>query len=393
MAVQIPTLNELYTSIKGDLESEVNVNISFFGKSYLRVLAGVQAGKLKLYYLAIANLQRNIFPDLAESEAVGGTLERFGRVKLNRNPFPAVAGQYDVQVTGQIGASIPVNSTFKSDDDSVNPGKLFTLDTAFTFTGTTGTINLRSLEPGLDARLNVGNTLTATAPILNADELVTVTVETITPLSAESLEDYRSKIVEAFQLEPQGGAGTDYKLWANDAQGVERVYPYAKSGFSNEIEIFVEATIADSIDGKGTPSAGLLTDVEDVVNFDPDTGKPLNERGRKPLTVLNIDYNPITLADIDIEIAGYVGLTPAIETTIFNALKEQLATIRPFVASSDIIQNKNDIYNINKIIFTIQSEVNTAVFSTVTLKINTVANASYQFLGGEIPFLNSVTYV
>ena len=105
MAVQIPTLSELYTSVKGDLESEIGINLPLFGKSYIRGLASVQAGKLKLYYLAIASVQKNIFPDLAESELTGGTLERFGRIKLNRNPFSAVAGKYEVTVTGDIDIS------------------------------------------------------------------------------------------------------------------------------------------------------------------------------------------------------------------------------------------------------------------------------------------------
>lgn len=401
MAVQIPTLNDLYISIKGDLEAEIGINISLFGKAYLRGLAAVQAGRMKLIYLAIANLQKNIFPDLAESELIGGTLERFGRVKLGRNPFSALAGQYDIAMIGTIGATIPANTTFKSDDSSANPGKMFVLDNPFTFVASFGSINIRSLEGGLDSRLNINDTLTATAPLLNANEQGIVTLETITPLAAETLEDYRDKIVDAFQLEPQGGAGTDYRLWAADVQGVERVYPYAKTGFSNELEIFVESTIIDSTDGKGTPPQAMIDLVWDgsvspstgAIEFDPDPSKPLNERGRRPLSVLNIDMQPISIATIDIEIVGYFGITAAIQTTIFNALKEELSNVRPFVSSSDIIQNKNDIYNLNKIIFTIQSAVPTAVFASVNLKVNAIGQASYQFLGGEIPFLNAPTYV
>lgn len=85
MAVQIPTTQELYTSIKSDLETELNINIPVFGKIFLRALAAVQAAKLKLYYLAIASVQKNIFPDTADPESIGGTLERFGIVKLGRN--------------------------------------------------------------------------------------------------------------------------------------------------------------------------------------------------------------------------------------------------------------------------------------------------------------------
>ena len=392
MAVQIPTLTELFTSIKGDLESKIGINISLFGKTYLNGLAGVQAAKLKLYYLAIANVQRNIFPDLAESESIGGTLERFGRVKLNRNPFPAKSGQYIVDVTGQIGATINANLTFKSDDSSNNPSKLFILDNSFTFITTTGTITLRALEGGIDSRLNIGDTLTATAPILNANELVTVTTEVVQPLEAEDLEDYREKIVEAFRLEPEGGAGSDYRLWSNDAQGVRTVYPYAKVGFPNEVSVFVESILANSTDGKGTPSSTMLADVESVIEFDPDTTAPLNERGRRPIAAFNIDIQPVSIKDIDITIQGFQNLTVAKQTTIFNALKSGIENIRPFVPSVDIATDRNDVINDSKITFMILDAV-PAVFTSLSFTTNGDPNTPSNFTNGDIPVLNSITYV
>ena len=170
----IPTLAQLYNDVLSDLEAQYGLSIPVFGKNFLRVLAGVQAAKLKLYYLAIANVQKNIFIDTAEAEAIGGTLERFGRVKLNRNPFPARAGKYTLQVTGTIGAVIPAQTTFKSNDDSQNPGKLFILDTQFTLTAISDIRTVRSLESGIETKLEIGNKLTATAPIALVDKLAIV---------------------------------------------------------------------------------------------------------------------------------------------------------------------------------------------------------------------------
>ena len=86
--ITIPTLKELYDQVLSDLETQYSISIPLFGKNFLRALAMVQAAKLKIFYLAVANLQKNIFVDTADPEASGGTLERFGRVKLGRNPFP-----------------------------------------------------------------------------------------------------------------------------------------------------------------------------------------------------------------------------------------------------------------------------------------------------------------
>ena len=388
----IPTYIELYNDILSDLETQMQVSVPIFGKNFLRALAAVQAGKLWLYYKAIANVQKNIFIDTAEPESIGGTLERFGRVKLNRDPFSARAGEYVVTVTGSIGAVIPAQSTFKSDDTVINSGKLFILDSAYTLVATTDSITIRALEAGNDSKLNIGDTLTATAPIALVDSIVTVSAETIEPSAEENIEDYRDKALDAYRLEPQGGAATDYRLWSADAQGVKQSYPYAKTGVVNEINLFVEATIADSIDGKGTPSALLLTDVEEVVEFDPDTTRPTYERGRRPLGVI-VNFLPVTVLNVDVTINGFVGLTVDIQNAIELSLIDEINLVRPFVAACDILDEKNDILDSNKIISIILNTRPGSVFGAITLNVGGVPYNSYTFINGNIPYVNSINFV
>ena len=389
--IQIPKLSELFNDILADLESELTVTIPLVGKIFLRALAAVQAAKLKLYYLTIGQLQKNIFVDTADPEDTGGTLERFGRIKLNRNPFAATAAQYDIDVTGDIAAIIPAGTTFKSDDDALNPGKLYILDVEFTLVTSPDTITVRALEAGLDSKLEVGDTLTATAPIATVDKDATVSAENIAPLAAEDIEAYRQLAIDSYRLEPQGGAAADYRLWSADAQGVRLVFPYATDGASNEIDIHVEATAADSTDGKGTPSQAILDDVEEVVEFNPDDTKPLNERGRRPLGVFDIHFLPITIAEVDIDIQDLTA-TAAEKTAITTALTNLIFDIRPFVSAADILVNKNDILDTNRIISTILSVKPGAAFGTVTLDVNNTYVNTYTFEGGEIPSLESVTF-
>ena len=384
----IPTLSELKDSIISDIESKFGVTLPTFGKNFLRTFAGVQAGALRLYYLLSAKTQKNIFADTADSEAFGGTLERFGRVKIGRNPFPATAGEYEVTVTGSIGAVIAENTTFKANDNSASAGSLYVLDSAFTMIATSATITLRSLNAGLDFRLETGNELTVTAPIALLDDIATVTSEPVAPQSAEDLEDYRRKVLDAYRLEPQGGAGADYRIWASDVQSVEQSFPYAATGVNNEINLYIEATVADSIDGKGTPSAGTLTDVETAIES-PTVDRP----SRKPLGIHAVNYLPVTIKEIDIEITGFTGITAEIETSIFEAVKLELSTIRPFVASIDIVANKNDIFDTNKIISLILESNPGSVFGAIDLQVDSVSVSTYQFMNGDIPFLNSITYV
>jgi len=389
--ITIPTLSQLYTDIKSDLESKFTYVIPVFGKNFIRALAAVQAAKLKVYYLAIANIQKNIFIDTADPESVGGTLERFGRIKLGRNPFPATAGQYSVQVSGTIGATIPARTTFITDDDSSNPGKLFILDSAFVLVTGSDTILLRALEAGTGSRIFTGETLTATTPIADVSQGVLFIGETVSPVDAEDIEDYRDKGIQSYRLEAQGGAVGDYRIWSSDAQGVLRVYPYAKTGFPNEINVFVEATVADSTDGKGTPSGTILTDVDNVIELDPDTTKDINERGRRPLGMF-VNVLAVNPLDVIVNIAGFIGITAAKQTAITNAITNALNNTRPYIGGADVLETKNDIFDNNKAINAILTAVPGSIFGAVTINVDSNPVSTYQFINGDIPYFDSVTY-
>ena len=256
---------------------------------------------------------------------------------------------------------------------------------------TTDIIVVRALESGTVAKLEINDLLTSTTPIINVDSSVKVTIETIQPLDEEDTELYRERGLLSYQLEAQGGAGTDYRIWSFDAQGVQQTYPFAKSGATNEMNLFVEATISASIDGKGTPSASLLSDVEDVTEFDPDITKPLNERGRRPVTVIR-NVLAITIKEVDIEVNGFVGLTAEIEALLLSALDTEINQIRPFVAGSDVLVDKNDILNLNKIISVILQAQPGSIFGAIVLKIDGSPVNTFTFVDGNIPNLNSVTY-
>lgn len=391
----IPTTSELYTGIKQSLEAELGVKISLFGKSFLNAIAMVQAAKLKLYWLAIGLVQKNIFVDTADSVANGGTLERFGLVKLNRLPFPPTQAVYNVDVTGVNGAVIPIGTIYLSDDSALSPQKKFILDIEHTMVGTTGTISIRALEAGIPSKLEVPNTLTSISPLLNVDDLCTVSLETTIPTDGETTEDYRAAVVRAFQLEPQGGAATDYRIWSDDAVGVRAVYPYTKSGEGSVIDLFVEANVADSLDGKGTPTGAILTDVEAVVDLDPDTSKPINERGRRPLGIRQINFLPITPKDVTIVFNNPTNIDSGSQNAIIAALETEIDLIRPFIEAADIITNKNDILDVNRVISTAQELLTgSQTFDGITMTVDgNPVTTSIQFNSGDIPFLTSTTFV
>ena len=379
----IPTLTQLYNSIIADLEQELNVTIPLFGRSYLRAKAMVQAGRLYLAYLNLAKVQKNIFVDTADSIANGGTLERFGVVKLGRYPFPAIQGQYEVEVTGSIGAVIPAQTTFKSNDDSLNPSKLYILDASYTLTATTDTITLRALEAGDESKLSISDQLTSTAPIALVNPIATVVTEIIEPQAAENIEDYRNKAIEAYRLEPQGGASADYRLWAKEVQGIVQAYPYAASGYTSQVNLFIESDNAN-----GVPTLADLQAVEDNIEL-PTATRP----SRKPVTV-TVNYLPVTPRVIDIEIPSFIPApSTELQNTILDAMTSELAKVRPFVGAIDVVADQNDYFDVNRIIQIVLTANPGSVFAGPTLIVDGISVNSITFTNGDIPFLNSITYV
>lgn len=394
----IPTIQELYTTISNDLRSKLNLTDDEL-KTVVDAFSSVMAAQFKLAYLSLGDVQNNIFPDTADSFVNGGTLERMGRIYLNRNRNPATQGIFNVSVTGVASSVIRSGLTFKSNDDSLNPGQLYVTDVETILTGSGDVIEIRSLGGGTEFDLIVSNQLTITEPVIGVDENVTVSTVTQQPLAAETIDAYRLDILNAIQLEPQGGAKTDYRLWASDAQGVRFVYPYVKDADAGTVQIYVEATKDDGSDEFGTPTQAILDavynpiDSSGVIEFDPDITKPLNERGRRPIQA-TIESLPIVTNPIDVDITGLNENTTEIQDAIFKNLNEYIRNVRPFIAGADLLRNKNDVlydFKLSAVVTDVISSSN--FFNGFIMKVNGVGQNSFLFSRENIPYLRDVNYL
>lgn len=390
--IKIPTIQELATRVEDQLRAKLQLPETEL-KEVLSVVSAVIAAELKLEYLYISDVQRNLFPDTADLAEDGGELNRLGLIYLNRQPLPATDGKYIIVGTGTPGAVLRANLTFKSDDVSRSPGKVFVLDNQYTVPfGGVISIEVRSLESGLQSQLIVSDKLLTTEPIIGVENEFSVTSIIELPIEAEDAAQYRRAILDAIQLEPQGGAKTDYRLWAQDAQGVRKVYPYVKETEPGTVQIFVEASRESSTDGRGTPSSVIISNVRSVLNFDPDISKPLYERGRRPIQAF-LEILPIQLVPVDITVYNLSQNNTSIQSRIRTAVANYLYTIRPFIDGGELISDKNDVLTSGKI----QAEIvdvigNENYFEGLNMSVASTSTNSYIFDLGRIPYVRNINY-
>lgn len=385
--ITLPTIDEIYQNAITELEAEFEATITEDGKSELRAQAATIAALLKQFYFTIGQLQQNVWPDSSDEQ----TLLRFGQVILQRKPFSATPAIYKCEVTGGSGEIIPANTVFRSDDDSLNPAILYKTTADYTMPSTTGEIEVTCMISGTDGKQSIGDTMTITSPLPLINGSIEITEEVESPLAAESIEDYREKVLQRMQYNLFPGSATFYRLCAEDVQGIRTVYPFARTGYAGETNLYVEAELSDSTDGKGTPTTQILDDYEQACEINPDTSLPINYRGRRIVdSVLNI--LPITVKEIAITVTGYQGLTPTIESQIESAIEEWLYGVRPFVAGADALSSKNDIINNILLANEIGKAKPNSIFTSITFTVDAVSYSSYQMLLGNIPHLNSITF-
>lgn len=378
---QTPTIQNIFERFSSALKAELNIPANENLKEHFSVLGSVTSAELKLLYLFAEDIQRNLYPQIADPNSEGGLLEDLGMLYLGRLPKPATASILELRANGVAGATLRTNLTFKSDTNNV----VYILDSEYILSGSNDVITVRSVEVGTNTILSANSELTITEPVQGVNSTVTVK-DTITPaVSAETIEQYRQAITDGIQLEPTGGAKTDYRLWGRDAVGVRQVYPYLKQNDSGTIEIYVEAE-----NGNVTPQ--MISDVQSVLELDPDTSKPIYERGRRPMQA-TLDVKSVVPLLIDIEIVGLNINSLSIQNSIFSSLEAYLRNIRPFVDGGQLLRDKNDVLNVARLTNVVSDTIEIDnYFLDLKMFVDGAPYDIYTFSLGRIPKLNGVVY-
>ncbi len=373
----LPTIAQLKSNFLAYFQEEFGITINPEGQAFLEALATTLSGQEWLQYLAVGQVQNNVWPDTCDYPM----LIRFGKDILARYPFAATQGQYTCTVTGTMGATVPGSSVFQSSNTSESPGQRYQIvGGAYVLPGTTGTITIQALTGGLVAALNIGDTLNGQSPILNVGAVITVTAVTVAPIDAETEALYRQNVLEKIQLTPGSWSSVDFRVVGTGVAGVQQVYAYAISGISGEAAVYLRGEVP------GTPiTGGVIADYQAALDL-----------------VVPIDFFsavaqacPIDVIRVTITAGTFTPLTTGQRSAVDAALASFVNSVGPFQPASDPVSTRNDVvatYNLNTII---SQAVPGYGFAGVTFTVNGTTEVFYQcgtaFIG-NVPYLASVTY-
>lgn len=401
----LPTLKQLFTGIINSIGAQFGITLDITDtKSFYVALGGVWSGQVNALYKFQGSIQKNTTPLTADPRSLGGTLNDWGEILIERDQNPATQGQYTCSVAGTMGGVIAANTTYLSDADSLNPNILFILDNDYVLPGSSGTITLRATVPGTTANLAVGNTLTCTKPLVNVTQVATVTAITVNAVDAETVPQYRAVMLKQYRLAPQGGAVPDYIVWGDPVAGVARIYPYTAGVSVWEVDVYVEADLSDSGGSApdynfGIPTSTILNNVTAALLADPISGAP-----RKPMGVVlspaNVGAIAVTVYQVVITFTGTSGITSDQKLLIAEALQQAINNIRPYIAGADDPASQNDTLSINlpvpgpaipeqyMVVVIASQAVPGALFTGASMTVNGTPETAYTFDTGIIPYLS-----
>ena len=399
MAYRNKTIEEVEALLFASFEQEFKKKIRILPKSFIRVLCKVFAGVFIVLYKLVGWYFLQMFPDTAdwgEVTILGQRLRPLVKLGVLFGLGEPLAGvqwegfiHIDVLVPGKVlysGTQLKSGLT----------GKLYITNETKTLLLQKETVRIICTEVGTAGNLEVNDVLDFINPygFIKSEAFVSK-VERV-GLDDELESSYRSRLVNRFRLQPQGGALADYRIWAADVQGVLNVYPYNDKEQPGGVLLYVSG-IPTVFDDR-VPDAGLLKKVGEACTYDPETGKAT----RKPLSAMLDPKNdgsyenirPVSVIAIDVAITGVEGIEPADFVELIKpVLKNYFLDRDLYIRGLSDDNNRTDLLSKNHVIAVLsQVAVSVkAVFDTAVLTKQGQVFDNYKLQIGELGKLGSLS--
>lgn len=212
-----PTLSELVSRARADVESRVGTGLAWLRHSVLDVLVRMHAGAMSALYGRLSFVADQIIPDTAAAEYLARWAGVWGVRRKGATAATATA-----RFTGNNGAAIPAGT------------QLSRVDGATFVTAEEGTIALGIADVAIAAEANgtasslsESDVLTLTSPLANVQSQVALVAGTLVAGTEDEADNaLRARLLSRIQTPPKGGAKSDYEAWALQVAGVTRAWVY-----------------------------------------------------------------------------------------------------------------------------------------------------------------------
>lgn len=388
-----PSTSSIHAAIITQLQAALNTSIPLLPKAFERVLAKTLAGVFVLLYkyAGFSLLQMFVRTASFDEIVVNGQKVRplleLARLTRVGDPAPGRRAELSIAVTveAQVG-SLPAGTQLLGAINGV------TYLTKMIYYLNAPSVNIDVIAYGYQnggdgvgaiGNLEAGSVISfaQTPPAVARDAVVNNII--VPGADAEPEDVYRKRVIDYFQQRPQGGAYADYKLWAEEVQGVLNVYPYT-SDLPGQVEVYVES----STDVDGIPDTQKLTEVLDSINFNKE-----EKSTRRPLGALVNTY-PISRREFDVKVTALIAPNlQKLQADITVGVTDYLKLAEPYIPGLSIPPRRDRITRsaLSGVVDQIVS-AGGGVFGNVLLIKGGAAIDVYHLNAGEKAKLNLIEY-
>lgn len=208
-----PSLEQINERVENQIKGLLGITV-ILRRSFISVISRVISGVSHLWHGHLDYNSRQFLPTTMDEE----NLIAYGGIwGIPRNE--AVAGIYSLTVLGVDNTSIPLNTVFRRSDGQ----EYFTRQSGVVLNGST-LIEVVANEAGLTSELSNNDIVELLNPIAGLESQATVQSAIIEPEDIESIDSYRSRVVDRIRNPISGGTASDYIQWAREVAGVTRAW-------------------------------------------------------------------------------------------------------------------------------------------------------------------------
>jgi uncharacterized phage protein gp47/JayE len=302
MAYTPPTIAAIRAQIITDIEGAIGQTVPILSKAFARVLAWALAGIQALTYRFGAWIYKQIFPQTADTDElilIGG---EYGLIIV-----PAVSAILTAVATGDEDEVIPAGTLWVCGDYVYEQAE------AEAISGGTATITVECLTGGDAGNLDNADELTLSSPISGIDSVATVASTVTTGEDQETIEDFRTRVMERIQRQPQGGAAADYIGWAREVAGIVKAFAFRTD--PGEVTVYPLQAVTGTARIPGAPK---LAEIQTY----------LDDTARRPLCA-DVIVSAMTELTVNITITGLLPNETDTKTEIEDAIEAYLYAAYP----------------------------------------------------------------